>query len=279
MGTGESISGATPAYGLGRVLLAGNDADGRSIVQTCLASAGYEAEVCEPRRVLVAFQRTLPDLVVISPGLARPHTLAVCTWIRARASTPLIVISSSAALDPVDALTCGADLVLPPSVGDSELVARVRGLLRRSPPRRTALQPEVGFSGISLDREAGRLRLPGGVLQLDGRELDLMEALVLGGSKLTDRQSLRKALGEDDSGLDRLVRRLRERLESVDGWRRIVAVRGVGFRLLQRPPVGEGPAIAEPRIIDLREGEPEQSVQCGPASPDASTRTASSAEG
>lgn len=251
MGTGELIRGASTASGLGRVLLASGDAGGASVVERCLASAGFETDVCESRQVLVVFQRTLPDLVVISAGVAPSHTLAVSSWIRSRGSTPLIVIASSATLDPVDVLARGADLVLPTSVGESELVARVRGLLRHSPPRRAVLQPVLSVGDVTLDREAGQLRLSGHLLQLEGRELHLMEMLILGGSKLTTRPSLRIALDESDGGLDRLVRRLRERLESVEGWRRIVAVRGVGFRLLDGPPAGTD-ATGRGPVIDLR---------------------------
>lgn len=280
MGAGGSSSRATPDYRLGRVLVAGDEMACGSVVRECLSSAGFEAEACDSREVLVAFERIIPDLVVITADLAHSHTLAACQWIRSRGSVPLIVVTGSPTLDPVDVLTRGADLVLRTSVGERELVARVRGLLRRNPPRLTVRQPVLGFGGIALDREQRQLQLSGSMLQLEGREFHLMEVLMKGGPKLTARRELRETLREDDAGLDGLVRRLRERLEAVEGWRRIVTVRGVGFRVLdERPGNTAAIAIPTPPVIDLRAAELERIGQRGETSLDASRRTVSSSTG
>lgn len=280
MGAGGSSGRAAPVYSLGRVLVAGDEMASGSAVRECLSSAGFETEACDSREVLIAFERVIPDLVVITARLDTSHTVAVCQWIRSRCSVPLVVISGSPRLDPVDVLTRGADLVLRSSVGERELVARVRGLLRRRPPRLTVRQPAWSFGDIALDREQRQLQLPGSMLQLEGREFHLMEMLMRGGPKLSARRALRETLREDDAGLDGLVRRLRERLEAVEGWRRIVTVRGVGFRVLEeRPGSVDAAAIPTLPVIDLRAAEMELIDQRGETSLDESMRVISSSTG
>lgn len=278
MDAGGTSRGSTQYYRLGRVLVAGDETTWGSVVRGWLVTAGFEAEECGARDVLVAFERVLPDLAVIAAALDPPRTLAACKWIRSRSSIPLMVISQSATLDPVDVLAGGADLVLRSSVGERELVARVRGLLRRSPARVATRQPVVGIGDLVLDRERRRLQVRGRTLQLEGREFQLMDALITGGPKLTSRSDLREVLRQDDASLDGLVRRLRERLETVEGWRRIVTVRGVGFRMLEAPPhTGFAPATLE--VIDLRGSATDWAVQTGVTSLDVSTPTLSSSTG
>jgi DNA-binding response OmpR family regulator len=242
--------GGQPAahYRLGRVLVAGDQQTWGSAVHQWLEDAGYEGEVGEVERVLVDFERLLPDLVVIAADPALPHTLVVCRWIRSRSTVPLVVISQTPRFDPVDVLASGADVVLRPTVGERELVARVRVLLRRRPARVAPAQDALAFGGLVLDPERRLVRLSGGTMPLEGRELELLQALLRDAPKLISRHALRAELREQDAVLDRRVRRLRGRLEAVEGWRRIVTVRGVGFRLLERPA---GEATAATTVIQL----------------------------
>ena len=138
------------------------------------------------------------------------------------------------------ALARGADAFVQCPVGSHELVARLRAVARRPAPPRT--------SGVAVAIEAGDLVLhpsdrlvtvPGGSLVLARRELAVLEPLVAVAPLVVHRDELARAAWAAEPGaaaLDPVVRRLRGRLEALEGWRRIETVRGVGFRLLVAPP-------------------------------------------
>lgn len=252
MGAGaDAATGGRLGLRLGRVLLSHEDADscGAAVVRW-LASTGFEVTGCSAGRVLVAFEQQRPDVVILAGDLQEQEAVTACRWISARSSVPLIVVTApQSRLDLALVLSSGADFVLPTSVGERELVARVRALLRRTPPRRAGLQASGPYGGMRLDRERGVLELSDGALPLDGRELHLMNLLLCSAPRVTTRATARELLSVDDASLDGLVRRLRERLESIEGWRRIVSIRGVGFRLLESPATGVRPG--GPPIVDL----------------------------
>ncbi|MGE3619995.1 MAG: response regulator transcription factor [Acidimicrobiia bacterium] len=256
--------GSIVDLGLGQVLVAGGDTPRGTAVRAWLAAAGFDVATCHAREVLVATTSDAPDVVVLTADLSQADTVAACQFLRTRSDVPLAVVAPSAKVDPVELLVAGADVVLRSPVGESELVARIRVLLRHRRPRSTAVPETLTHGTITLDRVHGHVQVPDGVLAFDGRELLVLQALLLDAPGLTARRTLRTTLREDDGVIDRLVRSLRERLEAVEGWRRIVTVRGVGFRLLgDRPHDGLAPAPAAPTIdltepdvrrIDLRDG-------------------------
>lgn len=242
-------------YRLGRVLVSQDDVEERATALVrCLTQAGFDTLTCPPRRMPVTFERERPDIVLLTATTEDRGTVALCEWLRSRSSVPvMVVVARGARPDPVELLSTGADLVLPASVGERELVARVRVLLRRSPPKVLvdgSLQP---YGGLSLERESGVLHVPSGALKLEGRELALMDMLLRSAPRVTSRSAVRDALHVDEGALDGLVRRLRERLEGAEGWRRIVAIRRVGFRLLEHRPrsAGTSTQAIEPTVLDL----------------------------
>jgi DNA-binding response OmpR family regulator len=254
MGAGHGTTGGRHQFRLGRVLVAHADDGWMADLGRWLSQAGFETTTCTPRAALVSFDRERPDLMVLAAHDGHEDAVAACQWIRNRSSVPILVAASrTARLDLVQLLTSGADLVLPTTVGERELVARVRALLRGRPPRQVT-DPARAYGGLRLDRAAGVLHLNSGVLALEDRQLQLMELLLQTAPRVTSRATVREVLKVDDSTLDGLVRRLRERLEVAEGWRRIVAIRRVGFRLLAEAPAGHQPstgATIPVRLADL----------------------------
>ena len=86
--------------------------------------------------------------------------------------------------------------------------------------------------------------LPTCTATVDGRKVELtpdeaavLDSLVGRGSGLVSRDELASQLPPDgrERSVDAVVRCLRAKLEGVEGWRRLIAVRGLGFRLLPDP--------------------------------------------
>lgn len=161
-----------------------------------------------------------------------------------RAGAVLVVVTPRTVDGELEAaLAAGADGFVQCPVGSHELVARLRAVVRRcadAPGRRpkVAAGTTVRVGSLSLDRRSGAIDLAGVPLHLQRSELEILEALMVAAPGVVSRDELSRTYLDGDTGtatLDVVVRRLRGRLELREGWRRIDTVRGVGFRLLDRP--------------------------------------------
>ena len=85
---------------------------------------------------------------------------------------------------------------------------------------------------VTIDETTETVLVAGAVVKLSRREMEVLRALVARPGRVVTRAELAgswPALSADRR-LDFVIRRLRQKLEAVDGTRRISAVRGVGFR-------------------------------------------------
>jgi DNA-binding response OmpR family regulator len=217
------------------ILVVDRSADWLEHVARFLSDEGLEIVTCGTGQELRAiFDRTDPSLVIIGSKISDATPIALSRWIRARGGTAIMVFDERNDIGSASLLESGADVVVEVGVGRNEIVARVRALLRRVPPR-SRFDEVLGYGGLKLNRVDQVLDLEEGSLQLEGRLFSLMEALMIRGSSVLPRHDIQDVLAVGDAELDGHVRRLRNQLEEIEGWRRIVTVRGVGLRLLEDP--------------------------------------------
>jgi len=144
----------------------------------------------------------------------------------------IVLAANSDSHERVRALEQGADDYLSHPIHHTELVARIRAVMRRYPEPRGESPPvwrlhEVGSCLIS----PGRTRV-----HLTTRELELMNLLTRHQGKAVSRDTVAQTLmGREwlpgDRSVDVLVRRLRAKLKPVDGGQLIDTVRYVGYRI------------------------------------------------
>ena len=152
---------------------------------------------------------------------------------RARARgdlTPVVVLTARDALDDrVQGLDIGADDYLPKPFQVSELLARMRAVVRR---RGGAAQSVLGAPGLQLDM-ATRVVLRDGVRDaLTAREFALLHALLERPGAILSREQLEKRIygwGEEvtSNAVDVLIHGMRRKL----GADAIRNVRGLGWRV------------------------------------------------
>lgn len=177
-----------------------------------------------------------PDLVILDwmlPGLAG---IEICRQIRVRPKTktlPVIMLTARGEEgDKVRGLATGADdyVVKPFSV--SELLARVRALLRRSAPERIA--DTLEGNGLKLDRTAHRVTRFGRELNLGPTEYRLLELFMENSGRVLSRSQLLdggwgRSAEVDERTVDVHVGRLRKAVVRGTEPDPIRTVRGSGY--------------------------------------------------
>ena len=174
------------------------------------------------------------DVVILDLGLGDMDGLDVCREARACGFDGgiMIVTARAGELDRVVGLDYGADDYLAKPFGLAELQARVRALLRRTVSRAAP----VRGGGLRIDVGAHRVYTDDREIPLTGKEFEVLVLLASERGKVVARDRLMAEVWDENwfgstKTLDVTIGRLRSKLEAAGVLEKVVAVRGVGFRL------------------------------------------------
>lgn len=175
------------------------------------------------------------DAAIVDLGLSARPAIEVCAAWRSRSAAPIMALARVRdETTLLDAYAAGADQVAPIDITGRQLLARLRSVLRRSPVRRT-LAASASDDRVPIRLDPGQLVavVNGTQVPITQPELEFLELLIDRAGRVVARAELSAALqlpSSSERAIDFFVRRLREKLERVDPHRRILVVRGVGFR-------------------------------------------------
>jgi len=175
------------------------------------------------------------DLVVLDIMLPGMDGLQLLSWMRARAlQTPVLILTARDTVsDRVRGLEVGADDYLIKPFAFSELLARVRTILRRPPLR----EPSIFRIGdLELDIAAHRVTRSGHRLDLTAKEFSLLSLLARRAGEVLTRTFIAESVwdihsGGDTNVVDVSVRRLRSKVDDPFTQKLLRTVRGVGYVL------------------------------------------------
>jgi DNA-binding response OmpR family regulator len=232
-----------------------------------LEAEGYRTQVVgdgETALELLLNERGGFDLVVLDVMLPGKDGFAVAAELRKAGNfIPLLMLTARG--HPEDVLkgfASGADDYLPKPFDLAILLARIRGLLRRSNWGRTphahaseapTAAPVNGksppdldvytFDGKEVDFGALELRANGKIFRLTLMETELLRHLIRNGGRIVSRKSILEEVwglheDTDTRAIDNFIVRLRKYIEVDPSHpQHLLTVRGVGYRFLPKPAV------------------------------------------
>ena len=165
-----------------------------------------------------------------SPGMGG---FQICRELKQKSSIPVLVLTSRDQLqDELHALDLGADEFLTKPCRKDRLLARVSNILKRYEGRTNLIE---GLDFL-LDQQTYTLYIHNTSVVLPKNQGKLLVALLASGDALVTTEQLCMALWGtteyiDENALQVNLTRLKKTMSGLDMKQRIIAVRGIGYRL------------------------------------------------
>jgi two-component system phosphate regulon response regulator PhoB len=221
------------------VLIVEDDPSLSTLLRYNIEKEGFRvSEAHDGEEALLQVDEAQPDLVVLDWMLPKVSGIEVCRRLRARVETknlPVIMLTARGEdADRVRGLDTGADDYLTKPFSMTELLARIRAVLRRIRP--ALAEDVVSFGDISIDRSSHRVRRAGRDIHLGPTEYKLLDHFLSHPGRVFSREQLLDAVWGsgvyvDARTVDVHIGRLRKALTEPGEADPIRTVRSAGYSL------------------------------------------------
>ena len=199
-----------------------------------LREAGFVVDVAGDGQEAIHLAGELPfDLIVLDVMIPKADGWQVLVTLRRHAiETPVLLLTAKDAVaDRVKGFELGADDYLVKPFAFSELLARVKSLLKRSPVR---LHEVLRVADLEIDLVRHRTLRSGHRVDLTAKEFVLLTLLVRRTGEVLSRTMIAEEVWDmnfdsDTNVVDENVRRLRSKVDDPFPRKLIKTVRGVGY--------------------------------------------------
>ena len=179
------------------------------------------------------------DLILLDVMLPNRNGFDILKYLRKEnIKTPIIMLTAKSEIDDkLNGLENGADDYITKPFSMRELMARVKAVLKRTNNIEDTINLE--FGDLILDLKNAKLKCKDNELQLSGKELELLEQLLLNKNQILSRESLaEKIWGYDNeaeyNNVEVYITFVRRKLKLIDSKVNIKAVRGIGYKLEEK---------------------------------------------
>jgi DNA-binding response OmpR family regulator len=218
-----------------RVLVVEDDEPIADVLRRSLRAEGHEVRsAADGVEALQAADEFMPDLVILDLGLPRLDGVEVMKRIRKDSDVPILILTArSDTADRVGGLDTGADDYLVKPFERQELLARIRALLRRRPPRGSA---SIVVGDLQISPDSREVKRGDREIELTNREFELLEYLAHNQRLVVSRERLLEEVwgydpSDETNTIDVFISNLRRKLEEGGEPRLLHTKRGAGYVL------------------------------------------------
>ena len=217
-----------------RIYIVEDDDNIRKLVCYALDRENYTAQgFAVPSEFYKEFENTKPDLVLLDIMLPEENGLEILRKIRNDSPDMSVIMltAKGSEFDKVTGLDMGADDYIAKPFGITELISRVRAVLRRS--NRGNTRQIYKFGILAIDTEKHIVTVSEKPVTLSFKEFSLLEILIRADGKVVTREELFTKIWGDFYGesrtLDVHIRNLRKKLSNAGNY--IKTVKNIGYRI------------------------------------------------
>lgn len=210
-------------FGSKRVLVVDDDAKILKVVGEALRQESYSVHIASSGvAALECCRQWQPDLIILDVAMPGLDGFEVCGRLRSGGSqVPVLILSARGdETDRVVGFRMGADDYLTKPFSISELVLRVRAILRRAAGSTGphAWGSQLSSGDLQMDRETRRVQVGGQPVELTPLEFELLWLLATHPGQVFSREALLERVWQsnfsgDQSSVTVYIRRLREKIE------------------------------------------------------------------
>jgi len=223
-----------------RILVVEDEQALADAVGYALRGDGHEVEAVEDGESAISAATARPfDLLVLDLMLPGVSGIEVCRRLRSESAIPILMLTArDAEVDRVLGLEAGADDYVTKPFSMSELLARVRAILRRRDLDTHEAHPTRDIGGLHLDLERYEATVDGEHVQLTQSELKLLALLSRDPGRVYSRREIMQHLWESDyigdaRAADLHISNIRRKIErDPENPERLQTVRGAGYKLV-----------------------------------------------
>lgn len=220
-----------------KILIADDDENIVELIRLYLEKEGFETVTAsDGEEAARLFKEDAPSLVVLDIMMPKMDGWQVCREIRRTSNIPIVMLTAKGeTFDKVLGLELGADDYMVKPFETKELVARIKAVLRRSDSSPSQTSKEIVYPNLTVNLSNYEMKLAGNLVEVPPKELELLYFLASNPNRVfTREQLLEEVWGFDYFGDSRTVdvhiKRLREKLEGVEGNWQLKTVWGVGYK-------------------------------------------------
>lgn len=222
-----------------KILIVDDEKNICELIRLYVEKEGYKTVFAyDGEQALMVFDQEKPDIILLDVMMPKKDGWEVCRQIRAKSDVPIIMLTAKGeTIDKVLGLEFGADDYVVKPFEPKELVARIKAVLRRYnvEAKDSTDEKVISYEGLTINPVTYEVFLDGKLTEMPPKEFELLYFLAKNPNKVfTRNQLLDEVWGYEFFGDSRTVdvhiKRIREKVESIDRPWKIKTVWSVGYK-------------------------------------------------